>query len=317
MDTNDTIKSVENALIILSKLKKEKYIDIKDISEILSKSDKECKRYLKTLNKMGIKIVKNKKIYRLLDDNFFEFEVKLDNDDLKILILCKDLLKKNGLHLYADKIKKIIDEFKHVKNIDENDFNESLLLIKGADEEIRNQKVMEIYKNMQKAIDEGFVVSIDYFSAKGEESRRWIYPINIISYDGSIYIKAFCTSKKEYRDFKLIRIENAVIPGPKFDKAQYNKHNMDKSLGFIDSGDTYNIKLKIKRPIAATIDEKTWIKGEKKYWENDCLIYEAEILGDIEIIKWILTMKDCVTILEPSELRDKVKKTLESMMKNI
>ncbi len=312
----DTVKSVEYALTILLKLKKEKSLDIKDLGELLSRSEKECKRYLNTLNKMGIKIVKDNKKYKLMDNDFFINQITIDDDIIKSLVLCKDLLKKNGIHIYADKIEKLVGEIKNLKNFNENVFDDSLLL-KGSEEEIKDEKVMEIYKKIQWAMDESFVVSIDYVGATGKESRRWIHPIRFVSNEGSIYVKAFCTEKDDNRDFKLIRIENAIVTSKKFDKNKYDLDKLDKSLGFINNGEIYNLKLKIKRPIAATIYEKFWIDNEKKYWENDCLIYEAQLRGDIEIIKWILTMKDCVTILEPLELREKVKETLENMMKNI
>ena len=100
-------------------------------------------------------------------------------------------------------------------------------------------------------------------------------------------------------------------------KKLINEHR-ENSIG-IFAGKSYNMILEIKYPMANTIKERIWVENQiiDDTAYEDKIIFKAEMKGGPELESWILSMGECVKILEPQELREKIHEKLENMIKNI
>ena len=69
--------------------------------------------------------------------------------------------------------------------------------------------------------------------------------------------------------------------------------------------------------MAGYIKEKIWHESQKLHPQKDgSLIFEAEVAGTEEIKSWILSWGKEATILEPAELKAKIKSEVIVMIQN-
>jgi predicted DNA-binding transcriptional regulator YafY len=64
---------------------------------------------------------------------------------------------------------------------------------------------------IQSALIHKQALRFTYSSARGETAWRLVYPLKLCFKSMSWYISAFCTHRKDYRTFKLNRIQNAEL----------------------------------------------------------------------------------------------------------
>jgi predicted DNA-binding transcriptional regulator YafY len=66
------------------------------------------------------------------------------------------------------------------------------------------------------------------------------------------------------------------------------------------------------------VREKIWSDNQviTDIPNEKAILFEANLQGEIEIISWILSMGSDVEVMEPSDLRIKIREKLEKMIKN-
>ena len=103
----------------------------------------------------------------------------------------------------------------------------------------------------------------------------------------------------------------------KFEIYNFNLNEyLDNTIG-IYKGKEYQLKLKIYYPYAQGFKEYIWLKNEKidDYPDKGYLVYSASTDGDVETISWIMGMGSNCKVLEPDELKQKIKNEHEKIMK--
>ena len=164
-------------------------------------------------------------------------------------------------------------------------------------------------------------VFIEYSGNNGEVSKRTIQPYKIFTFKGEQYVIANCLSKNQVRYFKLIRIKGYHISNKIFKKTldvdKLIENNKKNSIG-IFGGKKYNLILEITPPMANTIKEKIWVDNQEVIeLENGKILFKATMEGLPEIISWILSMREYVKIIEPLEIKEEVKLSVQKIIKNL
>ncbi len=67
----------------------------------------------------------------------------------------------------------------------------------------------ETFSIIRRAMLERRVLSFDYFSSKGEHTRRTVEPIKLVFHGYCWYAYGFCRDRQDYRVFKVMRMCNA------------------------------------------------------------------------------------------------------------
>jgi len=101
----------------------------------------------------------------------------------------------------------------------------------------------ERFLQLKHAILNRQTVCFDYFSGKGETTRRQVEPLKIIFKGQAWYLFGFCLDKQDTRFFKLSRIHNLSLTGavferppaasvPSFSRAEYHPVPVEVTLQF-------------------------------------------------------------------------------------
>lgn len=312
------MSEIGNALKMLIILKSRGKKTKKELSNILEISEKQIQRYREKLDQAGIFIECEAGRYGgyFINDDHFLWQVGVTEEEITILELIKKKLDAEGypfLKDYSQMIDKIIATRKGVKH---SNLNNSFL-VKQPAASYKTAEVREKIIDIQAAILLKQKITMKYVSLSSGLKERIIHPYGIFQYGGDTYFVAYCENRKKNLDFKLNRIIEYEIIEEKFVRdTNFNFQTYLKDCFGIFKGDKLNLKLKITKPFSQIVSEKIYSPNQRiTNLENDSILYEATMKGKTEIINWILSMRDCVTVLEPESLREEIREVVESMLK--
>ena len=163
---------------------------------------------------------------------------------------------------------------------------------------------------IQDAIENRHLLEFYYYAPSGE-SRRTIEPYYVVFKWASWYVYGWCLKRKDYRLFKLNRMDQ--VREKKKDFACRNVPVPEFGSEQVFPG---NVLLK-----ALFEPDMKWRLVEE--FGPDC--YELQKDGRLLLIRdysdmenltmWMLTFGDKVEVLEPAEVREKLKTTAKAMIK--
>ncbi|CAN2198291.1 COG2378 Predicted transcriptional regulator [Candidatus Nanopelagicaceae bacterium] len=162
--------------------------------------------------------------------------------------------------------------------------------------------IAPINQGVSAAIDEALAsrssLEIEYHSMYRDEiTQRTIFPIEIIEVEGQQYLSSYCYSASDFRQFKLDRIQKAVV-------TQESKTIPE------DATDTQRInsRLKVLKP-TREIAERFSRQDLKAGSEFDFQTYSQQWLE-----RSILSSGDGVALLTPPEIRASIAQMAQSML---
>lgn len=162
--------------------------------------------------------------------------------------------------------------------------------------------IAPINQGVSAAIDEALAsrssLEIEYHSMYRDEiTKRTIFPIEIIQVEGQHYLSSYCYSATDFRQFKLDRIQKAIV-------TQESKTIPE------DATDTQRInsRLKVLKP-TREIAERFSRQDMKAGSEFDFQTYSQQWLE-----RSILSSGDGVALLTPPEIRASIAQMAQSML---
>ncbi len=162
---------------------------------------------------------------------------------------------------------------------------------------------------IQDAIENRHIIEFDYYAPSGE-SKRSIEPYYVVFKWSSWYVYGWCLKRKDYRLFKLNRMDKVRETDKDFICRNAPVPELSSELAF-----PRNIMLK-----ALFDPDMKWRLVEE--FGPDC--YEVQGDGRLlltqdysdinDLTMWMLTFGDKVEVLEPVEVRERLKEIAESMI---
>lgn len=169
-------------------------------------------------------------------------------------------------------------------------------------------KKIELIKN---AITDKHIIAFDYYSSKGEHQYN-IEPYRIIFKWSSWYVFGYCLQKNEFRLFKLNRLWNLI----KTDICFEIKDIPSQALNFGKFLEKSNFKLK------AIFNESEKFRIIEEYGldsfevsDNGQIIFEWSFTNYDNMLRWVLSFGDKVTVLSPKELICDLRLQSENILK--
>lgn len=164
---------------------------------------------------------------------------------------------------------------------------------------------------IRKSIDDQLSLTFDYYSPSGE-SKRTIEPYYLIFRWTSWYVWGWCTTRKDYRLFKLNRMN----------------HICENSEPFIRR-EAPLPDLRTERIFPGGIRVKALFSPDCKWrlieeFGPDCfsetadgnLLFHADYTDKENLISWLLTFGSRVNLLEPVEIRQEILDIIKKMYEN-
>ncbi|GLC79663.1 helix-turn-helix transcriptional regulator [Lacrimispora brassicae] len=151
---------------------------------------------------------------------------------------------------------------------------------------------------IQEAIEAGRSIKFYYYAPRGE-TERIIDPYLLIFQWSSWYVRGYCRDRKDFRMFKLNRIQELADTGEHYEKLPLPPFECVPE-------NPYPISFKVT---AVCEPEVKWRLVEEfgigcfKEREDGTLLFEAGFSDRENLFGWLLSMGDQIELMEPEELR--------------
>ena len=163
---------------------------------------------------------------------------------------------------------------------------------------------------IQDAIETRHLLEFKYFAPSGE-SNRTIEPYYIVFKWTSWYVYGWCLKRNDYRLFKLNRMDKVLVSDKGFECRSVPLPDMSAEL-------MYPRDIKVK----ALFDPDTKWRLVEEFGTDCCgetkdgkILFSADYSDMDNLVSWMLTFGDKVEVLEPQEVRERLKEIADNMSK--
>ena len=172
----------------------------------------------------------------------------------------------------------------------------------------RGNEYDELFNDIKSAIINKNIIRFTYFSSNEKETSREVKPIRLLFKGWDWYVYTFCLLRNEFRYFKLSRIRDLKILDENFEDS-YEDVVLIKKMEYKD---TVHVKLKFDRKVAFRVYDEM---GDIKEDEEGNLYAEIELPNDYNLYNYIFSFGESVEVLEPIEIRNKIRDMINIMSK--
>ena len=173
----------------------------------------------------------------------------------------------------------------------------------------QNNKIYEkIFNEIKSAILSKNILEFSYFGSNDETYRK-VKPVRLLFKGQDRYLYAFCLLRNDFRYFKLSRIKKLKTLSVIFED-DFEDIILKKEMRYEN---TVHIKVKFDRKVAFRVYDEL---DENITEDEDGNLYaEVEIPNDYNLYGYIFSFGENVEVLEPKEIRIKIKKIINEMSK--
>lgn len=309
-----------NLLRLLTLLKSKKRMKTKELAISLGVSERMIRKYISDLAEANVNIESMPGPtggYELIG---YDYLINLDlkpEESIALQMATKQLNEDSSFDLnmqlesLSDKIKILTEKQNKLEDYSDN------IVIKVKPINLDKESKFEL--DIQSASIAKKKIIIKYSSVSSGDTERIIHPYGIITRNNFKYLVAYCEKREKELTFKLMRISEVEVLKDSFEIADSFsiKEFMKNNLGLFHD-DNYDLKLQIKKPFSKSVSEGNYAANQKITWiDDDTIIFEGQMSGKPDIIRWILGMRTSVTVMEPESLKEEIKEELKQMIETI
>lgn len=197
-----------NLLVMVELLRNGRKYSLDELSRILEVSKRTVREYKLFLEEAGIYI-------DTIMGPFGGYVLRQDVNLPKISLGEKDIEVLKSLNLSdddKDKVSNIINKI----NVDilDNENKDGNLVVED--------KVLDIYNKLSKALKYHKKVRISYYNLQHGESIRIIYPLALYKFQNEWWVSSYWEDKDDMRQFHLVRIRNIQVLDEDFNPNEIN-----------------------------------------------------------------------------------------------
>lgn len=309
---------VSNALKMYMLLQGRSIIQVKEIAEILEVSPRMVQVYKNDLEKAGIYVGSKRGRYGgyYLENRLDLRGLGINKKEIEALKMATETIK-NGNYPYSIDFETLSSKLINATR----DFNFTSYYNKPI---FRHKDMSEIekriWKDINKAITKKKKIKMNYVSIGKEKRRtrlRVVHPYGTFDYEGATYFYGYCELRKNFRFFKLSRINDYEILDDSFTvNIKYDiKEIMEKSFGIYDD-EPINLILKIQYPMSQIVKERQYaVEQVIEEVDESTIILKARMKGYKEIKAWIMSMGSMAEVIKPEKLRKEILNEAKEMVK--
>lgn len=312
---------IDRLTAILSQLQSKRLIRAREIAERFQISLRTVYRDIKALEEGGIPIIGEAGQGYSLVEGYRLLPVMFTQAEGVALVLAEKMVSKltdqgssQQLHSAMIKIKAVLK-------------NQQKDLLENLDQQIEvipqgnpfNPVHQENYLNLLlHALAEKITVNIDYTTFEEEKtSKRTVEPVGIYYAFQQWYLIAWCQLRKDYRTFRLDRINGMKAGSEHYDPRSHP--TLEKYLSEIKQADHL-----IEFVIHVSLENEKYLKTHKY---NMGLVQEILKEGYYEMhfmsssiegfIRWLLTIGDKIILIEPKEAKEYMRELLAEIQRGL
>ena len=296
---------IDRLIGILSVLLQEEKVTAPELADKFEVSRRTINRDIEDLCKAGIPIATAQGSgggIRIMDGYRMDRTLLTSKDMQMILAGLRSLDSVSGSHYYGQ----LMDKIK-AGSADFVSGRDSILIDLSSWYKDTLAPKIEL---IQQAVEERNLLTFQYYAPKGKSTRS-LEPYYLVYKWSSWYVWGWCTEKRDFRLFKLNRMEALVKEDTTFPPRE--------AVPMPDLSDEKIFPGGIKVKALFTRDSQWRLVEEFGIHcfterEDGSLLFTADYTGKENLLGWLLTFGDKVKVLEPAWVRDALVCTAKNMI---
>ncbi len=201
---------------ILTQLQTKRIVTATRLAEKFNVSVRTIYRDIRVLEQSGVPILmEDGKGYSLMEGYKIP-PIMFTENQANALILAEQLVLKNRDSSLIKDYAEAIDKIKAVLKQSEKD-KANLLSLRTKFAKLDNFEIKSnILSSLQMALTNFYLVNFSYINAESKKSKRTVEPFALLNTSESWLLVGFCRLRKEFRYFRLDRIQKLQIQQEKF-----------------------------------------------------------------------------------------------------
>ncbi len=175
----------------------------------------------------------------------------------------------------------------------------------------------EYFQDLCQALLSRKCVDMTYYSRPTDSSsERRVSPQRLIYYRDNWYLDAWCHLRKALRSFSIdaIKVLNITSEAAIEVDAQELNRELESGYGIFSGAETRKAVLRFSPEIARWVSRETWHPDQQsEYDDQGYYVLRVPYSQDTELVMDILKHGSEVEVLQPSELRERVKLCIVAM----
>jgi len=311
------LKKFDRVTAILTQLQSKPIVRAQDLAEKFEVSVRTIYRDIKTLENAGIPILGEAGSGYSLMDGYKLPPVMFTKEEVLSFITAEKLMQRFSHQSLGNHYQTAMEKVRSVlKYSDRN-------LLENIEKQIdiynnypkTEDKIKNIIPTILESIAEKVQITIDYKTVNEEISTRTIEVVGVFFEFNYWYLIAYCTLRKDFRQFrvdrilKLMKTQNPFLQEYGQISDYRNNPNANKTI----------VKLLVDKKIIGHLSNSKIYYGltEEKETENGVeLTFETDWIEE-GFPRWLITFLDFAQIIEPESLKITMKELLEKISKKI
>lgn len=177
---------------------------------------------------------------------------------------------------------------------------------------------LAVFNTLSRATLRQFEVEFDYRKpGETKAARRHVQPYHLSHRENLWYLVGFDTARAALRTFALPRISNATVLKTTFTRpADFSPEKFfANALGVLGGERDYRVVIRFSAGVADRVREREWHESQTLRNLPDGRLELQLRLGALpEIERWVLTWGADAEVLQPKELRERLKATASRLL---
>ena len=309
-------------LEMLQILNSGKVYKVSELAELLETNPRNIIEYKRELSDAGYFIINIPGKYGgyKLDKTYTIPSLKFTEEEKRILLLASDYVTAHGdfldSRLYQKAIAKVFSSTARLPKMDKT------LIIPDVTFTMSSEDINKRFYAIRECIDKKQKLSIVYLSDDNEVRERIIHPYKMFIYHNAWYVIGYCELCRDFRYFKLTRIEEFAVVSQKFRvSVLFNEHNFLDERGLKVGRDWSNEGESSEKLTEDWVHIKLQLSGrpamyvkEYKFGENQVItpidknttILECDMQYKYNTVKFVLGFGIDCKVLEPQWLKEEI-----------
>jgi predicted DNA-binding transcriptional regulator YafY len=301
---------------ILTILQSKRVVRAEDIANRFEISLRTVYRDLRALEEGGIPIGAEAGVGYFLTEGFHLPPVMFTHEEARSLLLAGKLIEKQTDESTNKSFLSALTKVRAVLDTDKKDDLEGLdqKIIVNPFPQVRQEEQDLRLNTIKQVLSENRVIQIKY-QTSSEESIRVIEALGLCYYGNRWHLIGYCRLRKDYRDFRLDRIQEMDVLQERF--LRINHLSLGEYLSkLIKETELVTLKIKVHNSLLKYIQDSKYTMGLVneiaigEYTEMTFASYSLDYFS-----RWILMLGTKVEVVFPNELLEKVKEHTLSLYK--
>jgi predicted DNA-binding transcriptional regulator YafY len=311
---------IDRLTAILIHLQTKRMVAAKEISERFGISLRTVYRDIRALEDAGVPIGAETGKGYFIVEGYHLPPVMFTRDEAGALLLGAKLVEKYSDSSVKEHFESSLYKIKSVLKTKDKDYLDTLdahIEVLDANRSRREGFPDNFLSHIQSLVGEKKVIKINYHSNyKNEITSRLIEPIGLCFYSSNWHLIAYCRLRKEYRDFRVDRIKEAIATDILFDP---NRHDSLQNLiqTIVVSEDLKPVTVRFHKDVGHYIHEDKHYHGfvsqkdTGTHFEMDFMVSSYYSFAN-----WLFNFEEKAEVISPAVLKSHIKNRLERLYRH-